>query len=303
MRIYLAGAGTDVRFLRIDGLFRDKNCFISFYDLKSKNVEKLVSHRPASIICDSGAHAFFSRSDIIRSASPVKSKEKIPDNHLKYALDYAKYCHEHKDRVDFFVELDTQEIHGKAFQLYERRMLKEAIGNDKIIGVWHGNESKQAFHKLLDEYQYIGIEGLPTKRIPFMEYMDKVKTCYQAGKRVHAFASIQNSFMRGVPFYSTDASSWANIYRFAQHFYFKDDRIKSIRKSKFTKRHISRETIRHFSAITNYESKTAYALNTGRNVLKANISAFVQFQDYLNHLWEKRGIVWEKQANLKKDSR
>jgi len=294
MRIYLAGVGTDPRFLRIEGLFQNLNCFISFFDLKSKYVEALTKHKPNSIICDSGAHAFFSRSNLIKSASPVTSKEKAPDDYLKYTLDYAKYCFKHKDQVDFFVELDTQEIHGKSFQTYERQMLKEAIGNDKIIGVWHANESKQAFHKLLDNYQFIGIEGLPTGRISVMEYMDKVKTCYQAGKRVHAFASIKDSFMKAVPFYSVDASSWANIYRFAQHFYFKDGKIKSVRKSKFKERHVSRETIRHFSAIINYRSGATYALNTGRNVLRGNISAFVQYQNYLDQLWKKRGIVWQR---------
>lgn len=303
MKIYLAGVGTDSRFLRIKDLFRDMNCFISFYDLKSKYIEKLVNHRPASIICDSGAHAFFSRSDVIKSASPVKAKEKVPDNHLKYALDYAKYCYEHKDQVDFFVELDTQEIHGKSFQTYERQMLKEAVGNDKIIGVWHANESQQAFHKLLDNYQFVGIEGLPTGRISVAEYMDKVKTCYETGTRIHAFASIKDSLMKNVPFYSVDASSWANIYRFAQHFYFKDGKIKSIRKSKFKERNVSRETMRHFSTIINYKSRTAYALNTGRNVLKGNISAFVKYQNHLDQLWEKRGISWQRQINLRKASR
>src|SRR5262245_52389345 len=180
MKFYCLGAGTLKPTVPM-GVFSGLDVFVSYMDMKAHELIALRRTRPATVICDSGAHGYFSAfGSAIKSASSIKLSKAVPPP-KKYVEKYARFIAETLHVVDCFVELDTVQMHGPKFQKWQRACLLEACHGDRarLMPVYHSCEPRRAVFKLIDEFSYIGVEGQKTKDLSLDDYLNIVRPAYE----------------------------------------------------------------------------------------------------------------------------
>jgi len=297
MKIYCAGAGTFPTITEMIGVFSGIDVFSSYFDISRQQgsqdiLPMLRKHEPRSVVCDSGAHAYFSAiGGAIKSASPITLAAKLPPP-KEYVAGYAEFIVRSLHLVDVFVEMDTVLIHGERFQKWQRDCLLEAVRGDRsrIMPVYHACEKRKVALKLIDEFPYVGIEGKRTKNLSLDDYMQIVHAAYKKKCKVHAFASVDNEFLTRVPFYSSDSSSWSMIYRSGVYVQFTGRGMTTLHRSEVQRRfHIAVGHAQSLARVTTARS-TAFRY---RAMIRTVIEQYEKFAHYLTELWNARGIVWQ----------
>lgn len=289
MKIYCAGVGAAPDIFYAHNSFRGVRCFISYYDMKERGMTELLRHQPEEIVCDSGAHAYFARTSTASATPHLKAKGSLPPINV-YLDGYLKFIQRYKNVVTRFVELDTQEIHGKQFQKDQRDAIKKILPLEQFMPVWHANETEADWDALLAEYPYVGIEGIGTKRIPMAKYIRLIKKAYERNVKVHAFACVKKNFLNQVPVYSTDSSGWSSFYRYGSIFTFDGQKPTFLRGSHADKNVLVRGLAKEIKTmIFNKE----YFQGVGKNILDVVLTDIRRFENYLTALWRARGVVWK----------
>jgi hypothetical protein len=291
MKIHIAGAGTFPTVTDMIGVFSGLDLFSSFFDAKDRETfVTLRKHRPKSIVCDSGAHAYFSASGV-KSASPVKLAARLlPPK--EYVYGYAKFIGEVLPFVDRFVEFDTVEIHGAAFQKWQRACLLEAVGGDpsRLVAVYRASEPRAALRQIVDKFPCIGIEGYRNKNFTVREYLDICRFCYEAKVKLHAFASVDTNFLMQVPLYSSDSSSWSMIYRSGIYTRFNGRGLTTLHRSEIRKKF--RNALGVAQPLSRMTTSRATAFRY-RETIRRVLEQYEKLANYLTDVWRTRGIVWQ----------
>jgi hypothetical protein len=290
VKIFVAGAGNYVDALRMTGLFGGLDCFSSYFDVREvARFKMLRKHRPRSVVCDSGAHAYFSASGV-QSASPVKLAARLdaPDD---YVEGYAKLIHEALPFVDKFVEFDTVDIHGKKFQAWQRKRLLEAVRDPaRLIPVYRASEPRSALHKLMDEFTTIGLEGYRNKTFLLPDYLDITRKCYEKQIKVHVFASVDRRFLMQCPVFSTDSSSWSMVYRAGVFNRFTGKGMSNVHRTQIPRRFDIALGVAEPLAKAQVKTATVFRY---RDLIRTSLEQYEKFARYLTDVWTARGIVWQ----------
>lgn len=179
----------------------------------------------------------------------------------------------HKEKYTIYAGLDV--IGDAEKTKINNDYMKEAGLNP--IPAYHYGEPIEYLNYYLDNYDYIAIGGLvPIKhqRTSLFMFLDQCFshiTKHKSIPKVHGFGLVNWEALKRYPFYSVDATSWQNPTRWGQHF--------NLHKGKLTR--ISGEK----SNVYRYKSKD--------DQLIASVNTFLEAEEYITRLWEKRGIVWE----------
>jgi len=290
MKIHIAGAGTFPTVTDMVGVFSGLDTFSSFFDAKDpETFVTLRKHRPRSIICDSGAHAYFSASGV-KSASPVKLAARLlPPK--EYVERYARFIERVLHLIDRFVEFDTVEIHGTRFQKWQRARLLEAVGGDhsRLVVVYRASEPRAALRKIMRDFPFIGLEGYRNKNFTLLEYLEICHECYKAKVKPHAFASVDTKFLTQVPLYSSDSSSWSMIYRSGIFTRFTGRGLRTLHRSQIRKKfEVAVGVAQPLARMTTARS-TAFRY---REAIRTVLEQYEKLAQYLTDLWKERGIVW-----------
>lgn len=160
---------------------------------------------PTDYCVDSGAHVWLS--------SYFKKGEKRPiadvERHLANFMSTVEHL---ESKPTFVVELDLQHIYGADIVDGWRRdlwMPFEQRTGIRVCYVWHSTDEDAGWARMLSDphmrYLGLGSKGATDPK----QRARMVMLAYKAGKPVHGFASVNASWIRNVPFYSVDSTSWA----------------------------------------------------------------------------------------------
>jgi hypothetical protein len=290
VKIHIAGAGTFPTITEMVGVFSGLDLFSSYFDAKDpETFIQLRKHRPRTIVCDSGAHAYFSASGV-KSASPVKLAARLlPPK--EYVEGYARFIERVIHLVDRFVEFDTVEIHGRAFQKWQRARLLEAVRGDqsRLVAVYRASEPRAALHRIIDAFPFAGIEGYRNKNFTEREYLDICHECYKHQVKLHAFASVDTKFLMRVPLYSSDSSSWSMIYRSGITTKFTGRGLSTVHRSEIKRKF--KNTVGLAQPLARMTTARATAFRY-REAVRTVLEQYAKLAQYLTDVWTARGIVW-----------
>jgi hypothetical protein len=291
MRIYIAGFRGKDPYVEIDGFFKDTCILTSFYyNSSAEELKILHDGNPKSIIVDSGAHTFFTHTEGVLSAmGDRKYKKKKMPNHIEFLHKYARFISKAINYADYFVELDTQEIHGKHFQKYQRDLLKEVAG-EKFLPVWHANEDIKDYYKLLDEYPFVCVEGIKLGRLSLDTYKKFTLDGYKAGVKIHVFASVNWQFMLQVPIYSTDSSTFFSSSKYGR-FTISHELGRFVSYTTTHKEPI-REALGHIRFIKNFRMNTK-EIQKYKTMFRGVVENYNLSAAKLTEVWKARGIDWK----------
>lgn len=284
MKVYLAGAETC--YAGYGFIPRDEASIFSTYfyrDQATKLLEKTSADvRTGLITIDSGAHSFFHAAGFSCVAGQSKNAKNVsPDEYIE---GYFRWVEMVYDRIDYFVELDLQDIVGLDKVKQWRQEWKRRGLFDKCITVMHSCDTWRDFEELVDtsESRYIGLEGYRQKklRLPLMKC---AQYCYDRQVKTHCFAMTSSKIMRDYPFYSVDSSTWTTAQRYGMVQVFDKGEMKSYR----------RDEQLHKRAIV----PPALGVNIrgnlfGRPGLEFVTDEFLKMERYFTNLWTERGIIW-----------
>ncbi len=177
----------------------------TFKDAKKLEMALHRTAQPVDYCVDSGAHvwlaAFFKKNE----KAPISQVEKTLQNFMTSIKSLPR-------KPTFVVELDLQRIYGMdVINAWRRDLWKpfEAETGIRVCYVWHAVDGVQRWGAMLNdpEMRYLGMGS--DRR---MDVSVRAKLChaaYAAAKPVHGFASVDTKWMKQVPFYSVDSTSWA----------------------------------------------------------------------------------------------
>jgi len=258
------------------------NQFFSY--LNAKQVIQCAGTIPAkSRIVDSGAHSFFTASNISGIAVTAKRKttasELDPDEYVKQ---YIKWVQDNYNNFDYFIELDIQDIVGYDKVKQWRKLFDKAGVADKIMYVYHSSNTWGEFQEMVDtvKSRYIGIEGYRSN-LPKLPYNRFIKYCYDRKVKIHGFAMIKRKDLLKYPFYSVDSSTWQGVHRFGKVIVFDKNRLVSINNN--DKLLLKKYKINVFDS---------YNQNEQGKKMRITLKSYLDFERFINQLWAKRGITW-----------
>lgn len=286
MKIHLAGFETIYNSYSFTPK-EDANLFLSFY--YQKNSQKTLDTMPKQnrkIIIDSGAHSFFEQIGVSVTSKDFGKSKGIKNDPQHFFDRYFEFIKQNYNKVDYFVELDIQEIVGRDKVNQWRKKLKQEGLFNKIITVHHTCDSEKDFDEILDttESKYIGLEGLRQRKI-VLDYGVLIKKCYEKGIKVHGFAMTDFRLIYKYPFYSVDSSTWTNVVRFGHCVIF--DQTKGVRQVVTDKRNMFKHNIDMELHNSKRERENVYSK------FEQSSLAYKQAQDYITNVWEARGIKWD----------
>jgi len=308
MKIFLAATETFWQNFRIipsvTSLFNgDKyNLFYSYLHDKQSS-RSSVNYPDSFNICDSGAHSFFTSSEV-NLGIPTQHSQKSTrmDDPDKYVSDYIKWMQRNWDRFDFFVELDIQDLVGYEKVLNWRRLYKKAGVWQKVITCYHESNSFEEFQQMVDdsESRYVGIEGVRKGR-PKLDYNRFIKYCYDNRCAIHGFAMVKRDYLSLHPFFSVDSSSMTYMYRAGMSYRWDKDKgkLKGVRghRKLFTEKskryyHDNIAEPGEFVAVdkgslVKYEDVWIRRAAEARDAIKKQ-------EEYFTRLWNSRGVVWDE---------
>lgn len=126
--------------------------------------------------------------------------------------DYAAWLHRWKHLLSAYVTLDV--IGDNAATLVNQRAL-ESMGLSPLP-VFHGSEPWPQLEAYCEEYPYVALGGMvgANKALPWVVRCFRIAERY--GTVFHGFGQTKRVFMRSLPWYSVDSSSWGSGYRYGQ---------------------------------------------------------------------------------------
>ncbi len=299
MRIYAAAieqAGSYARDLKF-GVYNSladihQHFFVSYYATRSRGLFKIKSRafgtkrHKITIIVDSGAHTFFGAVGL--SATPHIKVRVTPGNPNIYLENYLDWVEANWSEIEFFVELDLQEIVGHEQVIRWRKRYKERGFQSKCILVYHTGDGWNRFRNIVDnnEARFVATEGIRPGK-PILPYGEITRYAYEHKCKIHGFAMTRFNLLAKVPFYSVDSSTWKMPARWGKLLTLRPGRgvphvgQKNPNKGLFLQQRLGLD----------YLSQDRRKQSTNKKISMA-LEVFHRMEIDLTALWERRGIHW-----------
>lgn len=254
-------------------------------------------HRPADYCTDSGAHGWLS--DYFRSGkkAPMAAVEK----HIK---DFLAAVLSMPAKPVFVVELDLQYIYGREVVEGWRRDIWKPFAREHgitVCYVWHPVDGREAWSEMIadPEMLYLGFSG--NQSFPLDQRATMVFEAYRAAKRVHGFASVRAEWIKKVPYFSVDSTSWAAGAFFGNAPCF-DATTGSMRQHAIgygaMKKNPKQTIVNAMRAggkvsIKDLVAQDGSSQNLGPLYLSA-VDEYKKFERWFTAYWRARGVDWEQ---------
>jgi hypothetical protein len=280
MRIYLATLSAT--YIYVEPPTKVRNGFVSYFILRNSKSGRINRLLPkvrdlvtGYLVCDSGAHSFFSEmpsSGCSASGQIKRSRNEYTPN--EYFNRYLKFLKRYHSYFDYFVELDIGELVGQDVVEGWRERIKEAGIFHKCISCYHSSIMDIDYLRAMcreSTSKYLAVEGdRPLQRTGRLNYTKLIKVTMEEGCRLHGFAMTKTDALKVYPFYSVDSSSWNAILKYGKSFC--RDRSKPLQKFDLSYMRTDR----------------------GKRVMATQeVKAWTDYEDYLTRLWARRGVVWD----------
>jgi hypothetical protein len=182
------------------------------------------------VFVDSGAHLYVKPKGAGR---PSKSELNLPKPD-EYVDEYITFLKENWEAFDYFAELDIghsmvfnpkknpKSKAGAKWVKATRQKFIDAGLKEKLVPVYHDEYMTLAeLEELCKEYSYIGIGQ--------MSAVNMYRQPFEIGKKYetkfHGFSMTKEDFMKKLPFYSVDSTSWLAGSRYGSTYYFKGAKL------------------------------------------------------------------------------
>lgn len=254
----------------------------------------LINAQPEDYCVDSGAHVWLS--------SFFKSNERAEPRLVeKHLTNFMAAIEGMKKPPTFVVELDLQRIYGPDMIAAWRRDLWvpfEKRTGIRVCYVWHPGEEWKPYLDHPDMH-YLGMGGANSDfDVPSRAQM--VYAAYKAAKPVHGFASVNAKWIRAVPFYSVDSTSWAAGTFFGTVPVF-DAKTGKVRQLAAGRSSFSSSPKAAAGRLAKAGGKVRLNALTERDGTKQDYSAFyqhasevyVRFEQWFTAYWRARGVDWD----------
>lgn len=220
MKIYLAGEGI-LPFLYDE--FYDFYRLCSYEYLRKKPDEIKVIHKYKDFILDSGIFTF------------LNGRETANVDWDKYTFEYGQFVKKHQ--IKNYVEIDIDTVIGLEEVEKLRARLTSQVGHAPIP-VWHMNRGYEKWLEICRDYDYVCFGAFITDGLKRDKYHKIAKFLSDAKKencKVHGLGFTNFEYLKKLPFYSVDSSSWTIGNRFGSYCKFQGDRVKSFSKPEGTR--------------------------------------------------------------------
>lgn len=294
MELYLASMDTAFGQYKYPLLPTGKYFVSYFY---KNNTEKVLAARDSNfkgkLFCDSGAHSFFGAYGLYGNVNYKQDESKrIPLEKIKaYFEEYFLWVQKWYHKLDYFAELDLQEIVGLPLVMQWRKRFIQAGMGKKMVMVVHTGDTWEDFLWMLNNSpsNYVATQGMRADA-PNIDHMMYVKECYKRGIKVHGFAMTKKKVMESIPFYSVDSSSWTSCWKFGTVFKYHKGNICRIQNSPSSLKRLLKFGI----------PTSVIGANGAREQVKAKalISEIEwrKYEKFIGELWNSRGINWERKV-------
>jgi len=300
MKVYLAAT---------EDLYRDRvkvnvqRLLISYMGTEPRlDVGLKAAGSPWDWCIDSGAHFFLSALFKHGKKPPIAEAE-------EHLASYLAYLEALPVKPRFAVELDLQDLYGCdqidkwredwLFPFQERTGITFAF-------CWHAIDGLKRWKEtFMDDprVRYVGFSAL--YNMPLEKGAQFALQSYEAGKPIHGFACVRERFLKVVPFYSVDSTSWGAGSLFGTVHGF--DAMRGTIIGKDAGRGALRKNQNR--AIGNLmisggrvHLRDLMGVKAGGSLSRMYQEAadvHVKFEQWYTAYWRARGIDWEKQLVLK----
>jgi hypothetical protein len=195
--------------------------------------------------------------------------------------EYAAFINEYGFKL--YANLD---VIGDAQRTLENQEKMEDMGLEPVP-VFHIGEDVSFLDYYLDRYSYIALGGI-VKRGSQVYNRNFLKRCFWRIKehwpiKIHGFGVTDQTAMETFPFYSTDSASAVVSAAFGRIIEFRR------RKLSFGRQRQIETGSRHPHLVDNL----VLSGSRGRDRTVHNLLVYLEFEEYITKLWEKKGIKWE----------
>ena len=233
------------------------------------------------LVVDSGSQVYY-------AAEPKLGKPTVKKSHLltleKYVENYIKWLKENRKDFNYFTEIDIGSLNrfitdgkqrygrGRTWVLETRQKFIDAGLKDQLMPVYRKEYlSLDDFAEMCQQFDYVALARM-TKVSEYNELFDIAK---KYNTKLHGFGMNKDDFIKKLPFYSIDTTSWLAGSRFGTTYSFKGTKLtqtddKSIRRT--MKQKLESNGINFLSVI---EDKSP-------SVDTMNALAWREYEDYLN---------------------
>ena len=233
MKLFLAGLEGAYSWLPLD----NAKYVLSSYAYMKKGLADNI-HRWDMFLLDSGAFTFRKKSGNV--------------DWIKYIVGYINFIHE--DNVDYFFELDMDNIVGYENVLTLRKRLEQGTGK-RCIPVWHRTRGIENYVELCKTYDYIALgSSTKYKEKEYHEVLRQLlKIARQNNCKVHGLG-FTSKMIKKYGFYSVDSTTWDG-YRFGSLYRYVNGDIKYIKppKGKGLTRDYKTVTLNNFQEWCKYQ--------------------------------------------------
>ena len=255
---------------------------------------------PADWCVDSGAHFFLS--------AYYKKNIKLPiavvEAHMRK---FVAAVEAFNPKPAFVVELDLQDLYGSD-QVEQWREdvwwpLEQRTGI-KVVYVWHHTDSPGTWERMVADPD-MHFLGTPfAAALPLEVRLRMVLQAYEAGKPVHGFACVRPAYIKHVPYYSVDSTSWgaAAMFGLSSRFNMQKGGVTNASCGISAFKHDKRAAIgnaltkssgvMHVSDLLDHKDGAAVS----RQYQDA-VQAYGEMETFYTAYWRNRGIDWNKRLN------
>jgi len=201
--------------------------------------------------------------------------------------EYAKWLNEHEPDLAF--NLDTPPLSRTR---ENQRFLDSATHSTYIIPVYHVQSWMRGNTKLLkeyvQEYPYISLGGLVTGDASHDQKTSFFRFVFRQAKdhtRVHGLG-VSGNRLKEFPFYSVDSTTWVSASKYRSVARFDRKRGKIVMNDALTGKDQDPEN----ASLEDFQVTNRYYLDC----IKKSVNAFLDYEDYLQRLWTKRGVEFSE---------
>lgn len=270
VKVYLAGGETGFKIF--DDAEVEKALF-SFYDIfKNHNPEKFfyrLDQTPVvDVFLDSGAFSAYTKN------AEIDLNE------------YIDFCHEYKNRLTAYANLDVIGDPDKSVKNFEK--MKNA-GLDPVP-VFHYRSPLTVLDEMVDANEYIALGGLvpiSASKEKMRAWLDRCFSCIRDRVKVHGFGVTNIDHLTRYPFYSVDSTSWLSGQKHGHIFIFKNGRL------------ITHDTTKENCSLTGAMFKDFGGAKNWFFRTCQNAKSYQRLETFVTQLWESRGIYHEKNPSCR----
>lgn len=254
--------------------------------------------QPIDYCVDSGAHVWL--------AAFFKKDEKAPVSQIEDTIArFLASVRRLPRKPTFIVELDLQRIYGLDTITAWRRDLWAPFEKEtgiRVCYVWHEVDTAKRWYEMLEhpDIRYMGMGG--NRAVPVDLRKVLMYDAYKAAKPVHGFAAVDAKWMKQIPFYSVDSTSWsvgAQVFGLAPTF---DAAVGKIRQYPVGNREFRtnpRQAAANLIKAKNFFASDIVEKENGqKNYGRFHTAAadvFRRLEEWHTAYWKAKGLDWDAQ--------